>query len=820
LRRPNVTKFYPIASSLALLAGFADLIRGGITVAPILLVTGWCVLVPAAIWARRERGPTAASKDRLRRRDTPVERRDAWQESRPSYGVAAATALAILVVYLLTLAPSTALWDASEYVAAAYTLGIPHPPGNPLFILIGRVVALLPFGEGVAVRLNVLTAVCSAAAAGLWFLVVEHATAGWLRERWQRRLTGALAAIIGATAFTVWHQSVVSEKVYTVSLLGFALISWLAVRWTDDPDASGADRRLLMIAYLCGLGYAVHMAGLLPLPAVALVVLRYRPRTLLRLPLVAAGAALFVLGASPFLTQPIRAAHAPPINVGEPTGCRHGLAVSCTFSRETLDALLYQLNRKQFNKPPLTERQAPFTAQLGMWWFYFRWQWLRDAHASQPAVQAALATLAFALGILGAWVHYRSARWSFWYTAAFIATLTVLLVWYMNFKYGASQAPELGDAVPREVRDRDYFFLWSFSAWGLWAALGLVAAWHSLAALLSRGAAPARRALVVAAPVLGFAFVPLVANWNAATRRHDTSAVAFAHDLLNSVEPYGVLVTFGDNDTFPLWYAQEVEGIRRDVTVIGAITMLFNTDWYLRMILRRPVYEYDATRGPAVYRDRAWPKPDGPPLHIPIDAVDTLAPDVLIREPVVFEHAGLSATIRPEAIGQISGRVGVVQRSELLMLRIITESWPERPIYFSRTTAGYAEQLGLGPYLLGQGLARKLALPESDSTGGRVRLAGTGWIDLDRSLALWREVFRGPEAIVRRGDWIDRPSISIPFAYLATGFELVEALRSTGRHGEAASLVTTLRAVARATRMDRELEPVWRDLEARDKSAR
>src|SRR5439155_1320545 len=81
-----------------------------------------------------------------------------------------------------------------------------------------------------------------------------------------------IAALIGATAFTVWAQSVVNEKVYTVSLLGLALVSWLTVRWCDDPDGPEADRLLVMIAYLSGLGYANHMAGFLAVPAVAVAV--------------------------------------------------------------------------------------------------------------------------------------------------------------------------------------------------------------------------------------------------------------------------------------------------------------------------------------------------------------------------------------------------------------------------------------------------------------------------------------------------------------------------------------------------------------------
>ena len=102
--------------------------------------------------------------------------------------------------------------------------------------------------------------------------------------------------------------------------------------------------------------------------------------------------------------------------------------------------------------------------------------------------------------------------------------------------------------------------------------------------------------------MLALAFVPLFLTWEAASRAGETETRDFAHDLLNSVEPYGILVTVGDNDTFPLWYAQEVEGIRRDVVV--ANTSLLNTDWYVRQIAKRPVYEYDVERGPEIYKGR------------------------------------------------------------------------------------------------------------------------------------------------------------------------------------------------------------------------
>src|SRR5690348_18001320 len=98
---------------------------------------------------------------------------------RPSYRAALMVSLATLALYLLTLAPSTAMWDTSEYIAAAYTLGLPHPPGNPFFVLIGRFFSILPIASSVAVRVNILAAVASAVSAGMWFLITERVLVGW-----------------------------------------------------------------------------------------------------------------------------------------------------------------------------------------------------------------------------------------------------------------------------------------------------------------------------------------------------------------------------------------------------------------------------------------------------------------------------------------------------------------------------------------------------------------------------------------------------------------------------------------------------------------
>jgi len=133
------------------------------------------------------------------------------------------------------------------------------------------------------------------------------------------------------------------------------------------------------------------------------------------------------------------------------------------------------------------------------------------------------------------------------------------LIAYMNFKPGYSIGygvwPSGGD---HEVRERDYFFVVSFIVWGLWVGIGLTD--------LARRFRPG-----VAVLALLPALLPAALNAPEATRRGTpdaTLAADFAYDLLNTAPPYGVLFTYGDNDTFPLWWAQEVEGIRQDVAVV------------------------------------------------------------------------------------------------------------------------------------------------------------------------------------------------------------------------------------------------------------
>jgi len=726
---------------------------------------------------------------------------------RPPYLIAGLVALGALLLYVATLAPTTQFWDTSEYIAAAYALGIPHPPGNPLFTIVAHTWGLIPWVPGYAERINLLAAVTSAIAAGCWFLIGERWMRGWVPARLPRRLAAVAGALVAATAFTVWNQSVVNEKVYTVSLLSIALVLWLIVRWDDQPPGEAHDHHLLLIVYLLALTATNHMMGVLVGPVVLILLFpplkaqrppdlagrrvewsqfcvfaavyamiaalgleRTEPLVLAALLFAAALVyavvyarnwdfaiavlAVALIGLSVYLFLPIRAVHFPPINEGEPT---------------TRQALWDVLTRQQYGKPPVWQRQATLVAQIFMWVQYFTWQWGRDLSAG---LQHALAVVFGALGVLGAWRHWKADFRTAFAMTALVGTFTLLLIFYLNFKYGYSQMldhPQLA----REVRERDYFFIASFALWGVWVGMGLATLMEWITDWLEEREPNAARRWLTATPVLLLALIPLAGNHLTASRKGETLARDFASDILQSVEPYGVLVTAGDNDTFPLWYAQEVEHIRQDVTVVNL--SLANTDWYLRQLQRRPLATFDSASAPTIYRGRAWPKPTGKLLDYTEQQVEALQPVYWLEQKTAVNLAGVTVTLDPQQLGR-----QYLERADVIVLQAIKDQMGKRPIYFSRTVGLYADQFGLTDRLEGQGFVRKLhqsPLAESDSIKP---LQALGWVNLARTGALAFTVYHGDAAARHRPrGWLDRPSEGILATYGIVYQALAQALRAT-----------------------------------------
>lgn len=695
--------------------------------------------------------------------------------TRPPYGAAALAGLAVLALYVVTLAPTTAFWDTSEYIATAHTLGIPHPPGNSLFVVLARAwsILLAPLGLPVAVRINLLAATTSAGAAGFFFLVAHRALLPLLEDE-RRALVGAGAAtLLGATAFTVWNQSNVNEKVYTLSVLVIAAVSWLAVRWRDRHREPGSERYLLAALFLMVLGSTNHLMSVLPLPALGALVLVTHPWVLFRTPVLGRAVLLVVVGLSLNFFLPIRAAQDPVINEGDPTCQTVTGAAVAVFSNGAAgcEALAYNLAREQYGKPPVTVRQAPFSHQLLNWFQYFDWQWARGVDASElPGTARLPLTLLFlALGFAGLWAAWRADRGVFTYLAVLAGTLTLGLVYYLNFKYGFSLAPEVTDRALHEVRERDYFFIAGFITWGVLAGMGLAWAWGALASL-SRST----RRWLVTSPLLVVAFLPLVLNWSWASRSGDYAARDWAYDFLISLEPYAVIFTNGDNDTFPLWYLQEVEGIRQDVTVV--VGQYLHTPWYPKQIrdLTAPGRQrpFDPAQGVGLFTAPPAP-PDRAVTDLTDEQMDAIGGARLDRD--------FTVSFPSLAVTYPAGTV--LDRSAQLALAFIHGAVGERPIYFA-AVGGMMSQLGLEPWAVRHGLAVKLELRslEGEPPAGLVKgspQVGGEWFDLERSLKLYREVYRY-RGIRDRLVWQDRATLNIPWHYYALALQLSDVVRVAG----------------------------------------
>ncbi|HYK10662.1 MAG TPA: DUF2723 domain-containing protein [Gemmatimonadales bacterium] len=704
------------------------------------------------------------------------------RDARPPYGIGALTALVVFGLYLITLAPTVQYWDAPEYMAAVHGFGIPHPPGNPLFVLLAHFWGLLPLAADYGKRINLFAAFTSACSAGLWFMITERWLQPIVPARTVRFLVSFTGTLAGAAAFTVWNQSVVNEKVYTVSLLTITLVLWLAIRWSDQPPGARRDNFIVLIVYLLILTTANHQMGLLAGPAVLALVLAIDWRVMFSPRVLIASAVAVLVALTVYLILPLRAMHHPYMNEGDP---------------QTWQALSDVLGRAQYGKPSVTDRQATFAAQIGMWLQYFGWQWGRDVSARAQAILAAIFGV---LGLLGAIRHWMAERRQAIVMLTLMFTVTIALIFYLNFKYGYSWNP--GEQLVREVRERDYFFIVSYSAWGVWVAMGLatIMEWFQ-EGLQARVPSPEKRWALVA-PVAAFALIPLWTNHLSAPRTGETMARDFAHDLLNSLEPYAVIITGGDNDTFPLWYAQEVDHVRQDVTVV--VTSLGNINWYLAQAENRPLPTYDAAAGPAFLRNRTWTKPGPWFSKLYTTPTDTLPEVESVPQPVSGQLGPLSITLDPRSLPT----PGYLTRIDLAIYEMIKEDQGKRPIYFSTTTADYGDRLGLSPYLVTEGMVRHLmSTPVVANDSIKLSPVQGRLTNIPLTVTLAFDVYHGASAArFRPRGWVDGASQNILVPYIITYDTVAEALAKSDPK-RAQQAYDTAVAVLRNTRYQFQLAP-------------
>ena len=271
--------------------------------------------------------------------------------------------------------------------------------------------------------------------------------------------------------------------------------------------------------------------------------------------------ALIVVGYSTHLFLPIRAVQHPAINEGNPSNW---------------DSLRYLLERKQYGETSMFRRRGPWSAQLDKeFWRYWKRQWTLfpsarpttpNAAHGEPSVLDSL--LPLLLGLIGGWWQRRN-RVSWYTTGILLAFSTVGMILFLNF-------------TDHEVRDRDYFFTTGYHIYAIWIGLGVtwLLGWiqDSFSAGGLRRAATALGVVVLVAQP----FLVMRTLWFTHDRRGNFVAHDYAYNMLEPLAPNSFVFTNGDNDTFPLWYMQQVENFRKDVRVINL--SLLNTDWYIQQL--------------------------------------------------------------------------------------------------------------------------------------------------------------------------------------------------------------------------------------------
>lgn len=183
------------------------------------------------------------------------------------------------VVYILTIEPTASFWDCGEFISTAYKLEVGHPPGAPFFMLLGRFFTLFASGpESVAVMINILSALCSAATIMFLFWSVTHIGKRIASKEGKLSIASMIAVLgagaVGALAYTFsdtfWYSAVEGE-VYAMSSLFTAVVFWGILKWEDVSDEPGADRWIVFLAYMMGLSVGVHLLNLLAIPAMGLI---------------------------------------------------------------------------------------------------------------------------------------------------------------------------------------------------------------------------------------------------------------------------------------------------------------------------------------------------------------------------------------------------------------------------------------------------------------------------------------------------------------------------------------------------------------------
>lgn len=681
--------------------------------------------------------------------------------------LAALAFLVPMVMYVITIAPTVVFWDVGEFIAAAYMMQVPHPPGAPLFLIITRVAMMLPTAADLAVRAHLLSAFLSAVSIMFAYLFTVRVIIKirGAAESLPDKITLYGASFIGtmtlAFTTTYWDNSIEAE-VYGASMFFLTAILWLGMRWLERADNEGNEKYLLLISYLIGLSLGVHLLALLAIFPVAMIIYfkkyEYSLNSFIKFGFIVVGVFFVVypgivkwlpgmmdgdflgrksqiwefmpwllligsvygiyysyvhkkkilhiallsgvmifFGYSTYTSVIIRANQNPPMNENDPSN---------------LARLTAYLGREQYGDAPFFKRrysQEPqhqgiytnYTSDMDfliryqlnhMFFRYLSWNFVGSAGDYQDAGVSAKDTWAIPLliGLFGMFHHFRR-DWKMGLTllVAFIILGPVLAL-YQN-----QQEPQ-----PRE---RDYFYVGAYFVFAVWIAIGVM----GVAEYVRKKLVVSPTMIAAASMVLFLGAIPanlVRVNFHSHDRRGNFVAWDYSYNILQTCEKDAILFTNGDNDTFPLWYLQDVEGIRRDVRIVNL--SLVNTPWYIQQMKNTPYY-IEAKAVPMSLTDRqiASIQPiqftaTNLSLPVPRDAYARYG----ITDTAAINTGKIEFSMRPTLQ---YGAVSAIRVQDILVQDIVFSNKWERPIYFA-VTCSPDSKIGLDEYLWFNGLAWRL----------------------------------------------------------------------------------------------------------------
>jgi tetratricopeptide (TPR) repeat protein len=555
------------------------------------------------------------------------------------------------VVYLSTVAPTLSFWDCGEFIASAYTLAIPHPPGTPFYVILGRVwlmfiglfASILPISKEIAWHMNLIAITFTLLSSALIYRLILKIFKLWSRD--ENRLTQILVAF-GTTLmisffYTVWENAIETE-VYAAATFVFLLVNYLILLWYESvKNGQPKNSYLLFSFYLIFLSSGIHLTPFLifiPIYVFIFIVERkylkdwllillglfqivffllifIAPEGLYTLLVIIlglillvsivlplnnpkkyntylffwSGVALVIIGISTELYLPLRSKSITELYRNKTAQERYlkGENIAPRINEcepgESFRAFDDALHRRQYGPqyllPRKTQEKTSYSLLEGYFWqmaLFIRYNsWQIAPEDVNRFLRGLLLTLFYGAGIWGAVELFRREKKLFVFMMFILFMLSFAMVGYLNLRFSPSDSNPKHQE--REVRERDYFFHTTYVYFGLLVGMGFYAfaLWAIKESKSNRFAGIGSYAGIIA-----FGIVPFVTNLHLNNRYGNYMPKDYGINMLISCDKDGIIFTNGDNDTFPLWFAQEVLGVRRDVIV--ANLSLINTDWYIR----------------------------------------------------------------------------------------------------------------------------------------------------------------------------------------------------------------------------------------------